>query len=121
MINQKKPTKIEIKMENYLLSENINFIKNYRIGLFLIDFYLVDFNIAVECDGDYWHSNPLYFTDDNLTISQIKNKDRDLRKSKLLSEQNIKLIRFWETDIHTKFNDVTEVLRLEIEKFKQLM
>ena len=108
MIQSIKPTRIENKIEDYIKSLNIIYKKNYRIGRFLVDFYLMDYNLIIECDGDYWHSNPRFYDFKNLDKIQIKNKDRDKRKEEMLKENEIKFIRFWEYDIHNSFNIVAE-------------
>jgi len=54
-------------------------------GMFL-DFYLPEFNIVIECDGEYWHSLP-------------DNKKRDKKKEALLSQEGYNLLRFSEKEI----------------------
>lgn len=111
MMNQHKPTKIEIKVGNYLKSENINFIKNYKLNGFYIDFYLVDYNIALECDGDWWHVNPLFYNREDfngLSIAQRMTIKRDLRKNKMFEVNDVKFLRFWEYDIHKNFEDIKQ-------------
>jgi very-short-patch-repair endonuclease len=111
MIQSKKPTKIEIKVNDFLSSLNLSFKKNYIINNFLVDFYLLDYNIVLECDGDYWHANPKFFDNKILTNAQIKNIDRDIRKNKMLREENIKYLRFWEYDIKYNFPDVENKIK----------
>lgn len=106
MIQVKKQTKIELKIERFLKNNNINYETNYRIDKFLVDFYLNEYNIVIECDGDYWHSNPRFYDCNSLNEMQIKNKERDIRKDKMLNEHGIRFIRFWEYDIHNLFHIV---------------
>lgn len=110
-IKSLKPTKIENKIEDYIKSLNIIYKKNYRIDKFLVDFYLIDYNLVIECDGDYWHSNPGFYDFKNLDKIQIKNKDRDKRKEEMLKKSEIKFIRFWEFDIHNSFDVVSEKIK----------
>ena len=52
-----KNTDIERIIEKLLKKENINFIKQYYITkVGIVDFFLNDFSIIVECDGEYWHN-----------------------------------------------------------------
>lgn len=111
MIQSKKPTKIEIKMEEFLKRERIKYIKNYKINGFLVDFYLSKYNLVIECDGDYWHANPEFVKDKELTQSQIKNIDRDNRKNKMLVKEGINLLRFWEREINNHFNNVENKIK----------
>lgn len=106
MIQTKKPTKIENKIECFLKDNDIKYIKNKRFDVFIFDFYLNDFNLVIECDGDYWHANPKIYVDKKLTEAQIKNIDRDKRKNTLLKTKSINFIRFWECDINNNFETV---------------
>ena len=86
MKNQKSPSSIEIKMAEELTKENIYFIQQMN----MLDKYRVDFlindNIIVECDGDYWHNLP-----------NIKEKDK-IRDENLRNNGFI-VLRFWEHEI----------------------
>jgi very-short-patch-repair endonuclease len=115
MIQRNKPTKIEIKMENFLIDENIEFIKNYKIGLFLVDFYLPQHNLIIECDGDYWHANPNFVKNKELTKPQLQTIDRDIRKNEELIKRKIRFLRFWEWDINNNFNDVKSSIKKNLE------
>jgi len=106
MIQTKKPTKIEIKMKNFLDEYKIRYEKSHTINNFLVDFYLFDYNFVIECDGDYWHANPKFYTGKQLTNPQIKNIERDIRKNKMLINENIPFLRFWEDDINKNFDSI---------------
>ena len=110
MIQTKKPTKIELKIESLLNELNINFNKNFRLNNFLVDFYLSNYNLVIECDGDYWHSNPLIYNGKELDKIQLKNIDRDRRKEEMLRSNEIDFIRFWEYDIKNNFTEVKNKL-----------
>jgi very-short-patch-repair endonuclease len=106
MIQTKSPTKIETKMSDFLKKENVEFIKNHAIGVFLVDFYLPNHNLVIECDGDYWHANPDFVKDKELTKAQLRSIDRDKRKNEELIKKGIKFLRFWEKDINYNFDEV---------------
>lgn len=114
MIQTKKPTKIENKVNEFLKSLNIKFEKNYPLNGFYVDFYIFDKNLVIECDGDYWHANPMFFNNDYLTLPQIKTIDRDKRKNEMLIINNINYIRFWEYEIKKHFETVKEKILINI-------
>jgi len=99
-------TSIEVKMENFLIDNNILYEYNKKIGRFYVDFYLPLYKLVIECDGDYWHANPILYNDIKLDETQISNKSRDNRKNLLLNERHISFIRIWEHDINNNFNEV---------------
>jgi very-short-patch-repair endonuclease len=51
-------TTIENKLYNILTDFEIKFKKQYAIGYYVFDCYLPDYNILIECNGDYWHNLP---------------------------------------------------------------
>jgi very-short-patch-repair endonuclease len=59
-----RDTSIEKLIENKLLFNNITYIKQYPYELGVADFWLPEYNIIIECDGDYWHSLPHIKTKD---------------------------------------------------------
>lgn len=63
------------------------------------DFYLNDYYLYIEVDGDYWHSNPKFYPDGPKTKSQKINWARDISKNNYCLKHNLKLVRFWENDI----------------------
>jgi G:T-mismatch repair DNA endonuclease (very short patch repair protein) len=106
----KKDTKIEIIIKNILEKMNIKFIKNYSQSRFIFDFYLIDYNFVIECQGDYWHGNPEYFT--TLNDIQLKNIVRDKNKKEYLLKNNINSLFLWENEIY-KNKEFLEKIILE--------
>lgn len=101
-----KVTKIEKICEEILLKNNFIFKKQYKIFYDEInfkykkyDFFLINEKILIEVDGDYWHGNTLFFK--NLNETQLKNIENDKFKNKLAEKNNLKIIRFWENEIHS--------------------
>jgi G:T-mismatch repair DNA endonuclease (very short patch repair protein) len=103
-----KNTSIEVKIGELLLSNNVRFETQYDVyyeknKFKSYDFYLKDFNLLIEADGDYWHGNPIKYNDESiLTEVQKINIENDKFKNKLAEEMGVNLIRFWETDIKKK-------------------
>jgi len=106
----KKDTSIEIKIENLLKDLRLNFIKQYRMSKWVFDFYLPEFNTIIECQGDYWHANPLLFEESKLNKIQLKNIDRDKRKIKFIEENQINSIFLWECEIHSNIEEIKNML-----------
>jgi very-short-patch-repair endonuclease len=116
MIQNRKPTKIEIKLNEFLSGEGIKFESNHPIKKFRVDFYLNDYNLVIECDGDYWHGNPKFYNPKELSVIQLKNFDRDKRKEEMLESNKIDFIRFWEYDIKNNFNTVKQIIWEKLQK-----
>lgn len=50
-------TKIERIMKSILDNDFINYIQQFNINKYFVDFYLPKYNLVIECDGEYWHRN----------------------------------------------------------------
>lgn len=77
----------EKQVKSYLDDLNIEYEQRVRkiIPPYELDFYIPKYNLAIECNGTYWHS---YY----------KNNDKKYHynKSKLCEEKGIRLIHIWE-------------------------
>lgn len=82
-------SKQQYEFKLFLEELNVNFIENTRkiIYPFEIDFYIPDYNLAIELNGNYYHSE-----------LSGKLKDYHLNKSILCHSQNIKLIHIFEDE-----------------------
>lgn len=104
-----KDTKIEIEVERQLKELRLNYEKQKycynkkaKRG-FYIDFYLPDYDIMIECNGNYWHSLKRRRERDRLLNELVVNSKKKIHK-------NLKLITLWEDDIKTNNNLVKEKL-----------
>jgi len=81
-------SEFENKVCSFLDEYNINYIKNNRkiLNGKELDIFIPDLNIAIECNGLYWHSE-LY-------------KEKNYHKNKLenCKKLNIELLNIWEDD-----------------------
>ena len=104
-----KNTKPELKMKDILNFLNIPFKHQFRLGNHLFDFHILNTNILIEVDGDYYHGNPKKFS--KLNKIQIENKQRDIKHNKIAKTNNFILLRFWQDDILHNEKIVIEELR----------
>ena len=117
MPSSSRNTKPEKIFQSILEKFNISFSNQKRVGKYICDFYIPDYNLIVEIDGDYWHANPIRFNDSDI-IGPKNNlvKDiweKDLKKSNFIISKGYNLIRYWESDIknisHEKiFEDIVQ-------------
>lgn len=89
-------TSIETSIKKILNELNIDYIQHDRkyIKPYELDFYIPKYNIAIECNGIYWHSGEM-------------NSKRLLYKKQLCESAGIRLLYFWEDEIHNK----TEIIK----------
>ena len=93
-----KKSKLENLLAFYLLKNNISFTFNKKFewlrnkNPMSLDFYLPDYNIGIECQGEQHLVEGRNFTNK----SQLSN---DLLKNKLCEENGVKLLYFGDTPI----------------------
>ena len=92
-----KESKLEKEVEKMLKEDNITFVKQCRnntlnwLGRLSLDFYLPEYNIAIECQGKQhfrWNS---FFGEEEEFEKQI---ERDNRKATLCFEHGVKLLYY---------------------------
>jgi len=87
-------TSIEKKIRLFLQTLNIPFEQEYKIARYSIDFFVPLLNLAIECDGTYWH----------------RDSKRDRAKNQYLKRHNLKILRLSEDDINSgKSNNQIEL------------
>lgn len=83
-----RPTSIEIIVGSLLDELGIEYKFEEPIGQYLVDFYLPEHNLVVECDGDYWHNRP-------------GARENDAIWDKYLRSGGFKVLRLWEHEINS--------------------
>ena len=113
-----KMSKLEEQIQNELKKNNIKYEYQKRfkwLGKQSLDFYLPDYNIAIECQG-IQHFEPCeYFGGTEGFKKQIK---RDKIKKELCSVNNIRLLFYCTKIIFNEdyYNDITKLIETIIEK-----
>ena len=57
-ISKQAESPFEVEVCQYLSSYGFDFIQQYPAGAYRIDIAMKGRKVAVECDGDRWHSSP---------------------------------------------------------------
>lgn len=111
-----KTSKAQMHLYETLLKNLDSKIKvnlEYVLERYTIDIAIPDLKIALEVDGDYWHSNKnLGFKPNNPLLE--KNIINDKNKTIFLEEKGWKLIRVWESDINSNTDNVLKQIIGEI-------
>ena len=93
-------SRLENEIRNKLIDNNINYIKQKRFKSWLgkqsLDFYLPDYNIAIECQGIQHFKNDKFYN--HLEVIQ----ERDLKKKRLCNENNVHLI-YYVPEIYSQY------------------
>ena len=111
----KKMTGPEIIFAELLNTEGILYETQKIVGNKIFDFYLPDYNLICEVDGDYFHSNPSVYQEHQLNGMQKKNKRNDLFKNALASTMGYGMFRVWEKDLKENLEEVKLRLKLAID------
>lgn len=83
-----KNTSIELKVEEELKRRGIIYQPQWPLfKVAIVDFYLPEYRIVIQCDGDYWHN-----------LSGVREKDK--RQDKILTLNGLNVHRFWEHEIN---------------------
>jgi very-short-patch-repair endonuclease len=98
-------------MHKLLNKLKIPFIAAYPIGYYVCDIYLPDYNLVIECQGDYWHSNPRKYQDKEINLTQKLNIRRDKAKATFLKNKGYSQLNIWEYDINYNFKYIEDLLQ----------
>lgn len=108
-LSYKGQTSLEVKVATALHDLGINFIDQYRPKgtRQIFDFYLPDFNLFIEADGNFWHYSE--WAKENGQV------ERDKKKNRWAKRKGFNLIRLKESDV----NEIgaLNLLKKELEPF----
>lgn len=91
---------LEQKMSKWLDSENIKYQSNKKLIKYFPDFILTDYNIVIELDGLYWHSDKVC---DDARYHE--------KKRAFYLQQNLRPFFFREDEINNKFNIICSIIK----------
>lgn len=92
-------------LSKFLSVLGVRVVENDRrmIAPLELDFFLPDFNIGIEVNGCYWHS-------DGVARYSL------LDKTRLAESKGIQLLHFWDYEINEKFEIVSEIIKSKLGK-----
>lgn len=108
-ISKQAESPFEVEVCQYLSSYGFDFIQQYPAGAYRIDIAMKGRKVAVECDGDRWHSSP-------------KQIEADMERQTILERLGWQFIRIRGTSFYRdKAGTMKSVLRRleELEVFPQ--
>lgn len=118
-MNRSTNTRHERLIRSLLWKRGLRYRKNVKALPGKPDIVFAGERVAVFCDGDFWHgrdwtrlarklrtcSNGAYW------LQKIRsNRSRDRRNTRLLEKNGWTVIRVWETDIHTKPEEMASAI-----------
>lgn len=94
----------ETKAEKMLWEElrnrklGIKFRRQHPVDKFILDFYAPEIKLAIELDG----------------VSHVENKEYDQLRTNYLKSTNIKILRFWNSEIENNLQKVLREIKNEV-------
>lgn len=100
------------KIINDILDEiDVKYCREKSFEYYAVDNYLLDYDLIVEVQGDYWHANPLKYTS-SLTNIQYRRVNKDKAKHSYFKNQyNIEILYLWESDIIKRKDVCIELIK----------
>ena len=104
----KQKTGIQTKIENFLTSQKINYIAEYKIENYRADI-LIKPNLILELNGTYWHSD-----------KWITNKNYHRNKLKCYNNNQLQALFFYEDEINNQFDIVCSIINNKLHKSNKI-
>lgn len=103
----------DVFAEKFLDPLKVVYERQKRIGMFIYDFFVPEYNLLIEVNGAYYHSDPRVYKSEDLNSMQRKNKIRDEHKEQCARHFGFRLLVVWEGDILYNSQMVQELLDSE--------
>lgn len=99
----KTDNSLQQKINNYLDDLKVKYINEKPFDHWSVDNYLLEYNLIIEVNGDYWHCNNIKFKKIKYKL-QLDRIQKDCIKNKsIFNNNNIKILYLWEYDINNNF------------------
>lgn len=108
-----RQSKLEKEIRDFLIDNGIEFIQQHTfdwLGRLSLDFYIPEYNVAIECQGKQHFLKESMFGGESLEVIQ----ERDKRKKMLCDENGVKLLYYSNLKIeypYDVFEDKYELLK----------
>lgn len=97
----KKLNTMPHKIISNLLDEmGINHANEYDCKYFVTDIYLPESNLMIEINGDYWHCNPLKYSNIKYKAQYDRIVADKAKKTYIKNNYGINILYLWELDIN---------------------
>jgi hypothetical protein len=94
----RKPTKPQLIINNLLDDMGINNEKEYDCKYYLVDNYLIDYDLMIEVMGNFFHCSPVMNLENSRKV-KIIGKDK-AKHTYIKRYKNIEILYLWEKDIN---------------------
>ena len=108
----KRKSKLSISVLNFLKKYKFNIVEELFIregNKKIFADFTIDDKLIIECYGDYWHCNPVFFNRDYFHKKILKTAEDiwqfDEKRVSLLKQKGYKVIIIWEDDWNRNCND----------------
>ena len=115
--NQSKPEKL---VESILKNNSFSYKREQPVSRWRADF-IVNENIVIEVQGDYWHANPKVYDRSNLnSLTKVQKKGiiRDKKKKDWILSNDFDYIEVWENDLKYDFDNTLKKLIQELRRIE---
>ena len=85
----------------FLQKYPVKFYKQRIIGPFIVDFYCASAKLVIEIDGSQHYDTPGMM--------------HDLKRTEYLQQQGLKVLRFSNADINSRFSNVCDTIHQELQ------
>jgi hypothetical protein len=118
-INKNCISRGEIEISKYLDQNGIEYQQQFAIkGFgFRYDFYIPKFNIILEYNGDYWHTNPEIYHENKIVDGKSAKDiwEKDNLKKKIAEDNGYRFYTIWERDYRPGYkNEYNNSLILKV-------
>lgn len=100
-------TDIEVIMQTALKENKIEFVEEYPIRCkygYIVDFFLPEYNMIVECDGERWHK---------------EGNSHDRKRDKFLEKKGYIILRFKGEEIRNNVQECIKKIFIEMKGGKK--
>jgi len=112
--HNKPESSAQVIVNNILEKMNVNFENERIFGRFAVDNFLLDYNLAIEVMGTFWHCDTRIF--DTIKYKNQKTRIRmdKIKNTVITKNYNVPILYIWEYDLQNNLSTCIELIKLFI-------
>lgn len=94
-----KQSKPQLILNRLLDNRKIRYENEYNIKYYSVDNYLTDYNLFIEVMGDYWHCNPIKYSNIEYEHQRETIRRDKAKRTYIMKKYHTAVLYLWETDL----------------------
>lgn len=106
-----RESSLERRFKKTLEELDIGYEQHFGLCARIYDFYIEDYQLLIEINGDYWHNNPKIYKDFPEDKKREAGQKRDDVKFNMARAYDFNILFIWESEMNNHADQIIKILK----------